>query len=334
MLQQVIEQTDRRPAVSVVAPAKDEAGNLDEFVNRCLIAFAQLGIDGEIVIVDDGSVDGTGAVLQSLVDAHPTVVRGLSHRRNLGLTAALKTAFAHATGDIILWLSPDLESLPDEDIPILMSGFAEGAKVVAGARLGRGDGKGAASSVYNWVCWRLFGLKLRDMNWIKGFHRECLPFLHLRGDWHRFILVMLHLAGFSLVERDTHWHSRKYGQSKFGLMRFPRAFIDALSIWFLLRFSGKPMRLFGSVGLGLGLTGVLTHLALTVMFLAGAGQLRPLFWLALGAELAAVMLIMFGFVAEQIERLRDEVEDLRAGNSQPPHWATTLKPLNGGEVRR
>lgn len=319
--------------VSVVAPAKDEAGNLVEFVERCLKAFATEGLRGEILIVDDGSIDETAHILKNLVNRYPEIVRGFRHRRNLGLTAALKTAFDESRGDIILWISPDLESHPDEDIPILIQGFNEGAEVVAGARLNRRDGKNLASEIYNNVCRWLFGLALRDMNWIKGFRRECLPFLHMRGDWHRFILVMLHIAGFSIVEKNTSWHARCYGRSKFGAMRFPRAFIDAFSVWFLLLFSRKPMRFFGSLGAGFFLLGVTTHFLLALLYFVADEQIRPLFWTALASEMVGVMLVMFGFVAELVEKLRDELDELRAGRAKSAQLAVPILPVGINELK-
>ena len=324
-------QTQQRPEISVIGPAKDEEGNLEEFVRRCLEAFAKLQVKGEVIIIDDGSVDGTARILQKLVDTHPDIVRGFRHRRNMGLTAALKTGFGKANGEVILWISPDLESHPDTDIPILYQGFLEGHDVVVGARIGRADGKSLASKIYNLICRWLFGLSLRDMNWIKGFRRECLSFLHMRGDWHRFIVIMLYLAGFSIVEKDTNWHNRVYGQSKFGLMRFPRAFIDAISIWFILNFSRKPMRFFGSAGGILAAGGILIHLGLVGLYILYEEQLRPLFLTAMLMEIMGIMLVMFGFIAELIERMRDEIDELRMNSLNLTEYSTPIVPSNKNE---
>ena len=306
--------------LSVIGPAMNEAGNLTEYVERCLAAYDALGVRGEVIIIDDGSTDGTGAVLADLIARYPDVVRGIRHRRNFGLTQALRSGFQIARGRYIAWISTDLESHPDEDLPLFMEGFREGADVVAGYRRGREDGKNAASLVYNLVSNHLFGMHLHDMNWTKAFRRDCLGVLELRGDWHRFILMMFHTAGYKIVEKEMNWHPRRYGVSKFGLMRFPRALVDAVSIWFILTFSRKPMRLFGSAGLALFVLGLAVHAGLALYYLLADTQVRPLFWVALMFELAGVQFVLFGFVAELIERVRDEIDALRrrGGDDRSP----------------
>ncbi len=309
-------QPDKTIDISIVGPAMNESGNLAEYIERCIKAFEQCNVSGEIIIVDDGSTDETSATLLDLLRQYPVELKCFKHRRNLGLTQALKTGFSNAIGEKIIWISTDLESYPDEDIPVFLEGFGEGADVVVGYRKDRNDGKKLASRVYNFICNKLFGLKLRDMNWTKGFKRGCLPFIHLRGDWHRFIVMMFHNAGFKITEKEMNWHPRKYGQSKFGMMRFPRSFIDAISIWFLLFFSKKPMRLFGTIGAIFIGVGVLIHILLIVLYMIAATQYRPLFWGALTAELMGVQFILFGFIAELIERVRDEVDGLKSNLNQ------------------
>jgi glycosyltransferase involved in cell wall biosynthesis len=297
--------------VSIIGPAMNESGNIDEFVERCITGFKKAKVNGEIIIIDDGSSDGTRQVLIKQVECNPGLVRGFFHRRNMGLTQALKTGFQNSRGKYIIWISPDLEAHPDEDIPIFVSGFREGADVVAGARLERGDGKGFASKIYNIFCEKLFGLQLRDMNWTKGFRRECVDYLELRGDWHRFILVMLHLAGFKIIEKDVRWYSRKYGYSKFGILRFPRSMIDAISVWFMLFFSQRPMRLFGAIGGLTGIAGLLIHLYLILLYVSNGEQIRPLFWGASFLLLFALQMLILGFISELIERVRDDMESLQ-----------------------
>ena len=319
--------------ISIVGPAMNEAGNLEEYVDRCLKGMRESGVSGEIIIIDDGSTDSTAAVLQDLVDRHPDVVKGYVHRRNFGLTAALKTGFRYASGEYVIWISTDLEAHPDEDIPIFIEAFAEGADVVAGARLGRGDGKDLASKIYNAFCRRLFGLQLRDMNWMKGFRRECLDFLELRGDWHRFILVMLHTEGFRIVERDMQWYTRRYGESKFGWTRFPRSLIDAVSIWFMLFFSRRPMRLFGAIGGCLLGAGFLIHLALSVFYFLSGTQIRPLFWGAIALEFFAIQMVMTGFIGELLERVRDDLESGEMRLNRESHRSIRMLPgrTNGND---
>jgi len=312
---------DSKVILSVVGPAFNEAHSLEEFVDRCLTGFAAVGVDGEILIVDDGSTDETNEIMRKLLGLHPNVVRCFMHRRNLGLTKAMKTGFENAGGEIILMLPTDLECHPDEDIPIFIEGFREGADVVACFRKSRGDGKIVLSKIYNVVSNWLFGMSLKDMNWIKGFRRECTATLEMRGDWHRFILMMLHTAGYRIIEKEVQWYPRRYGKSKFGKMRIPLSLVDAVSIWFMLTFSRKPMRLFGSMGIFSGILGVLIHLGLVIYYVAASTQIRPLFWTALVLELFAVQLVFFGFLTELIERVRDDMDAVQIKNKEkPPMW--------------
>ena len=287
--------------ISVIGPSLNEKANLEEFVDRCFLGFKHANIDGEVVVVDDGSSDGSDDLLAKLCVKYPKRLKVYHHRANFGLTEALNTGFSKASGDYLIWISVDLESYPDEDIPKFVEGFKDGYDVVAGSRIGRKDGKNIASKIYNLFCKKLFNINLRDMNWTKGFHKDCLEYLYLRGEWHRFIMVMLHVEGFSIIEKDMDWHERKNGKSHFGWLRVPKSIVDAMSIWFLLKFSKKPMRLFGSIGLFALLLGFSIHLFLVCFYLSGYGQIRPLFWTAIALELSFIQLIFIGFIAELVE---------------------------------
>ena len=317
--------------LTVVGPAMNEAGNLEEYVDRCFRAFGALKVNSELIIIDDGSTDDTVSVLQPLVNQYSPGLKVVSHRKNLGLTPALQTGFHHSNGDKIIWIPTDLESHPDEDIPLLYKELHKGADVVAGYRKGRGDGKSFSSKIYNVITRWLFGIRLKDMNWIKGFSRECLSSLYLRSDWHRFMLVMLNSAGFKIREVETQWYERGYGQSKFGLLRFPRSVLDLLSIWFLILFSKKPMRLFGFLGVFCMVLGTLFHLYLTGLYIMYSTQIRPLFWFALALEIFGIQFILFGFISELLERTRDNVLNidriLRNGEIKSPiNNETELSP--------
>lgn len=295
---------------SIIGPVYNESENLEEYVSRCVSAFKGTNISFEIILIDDGSNDDTDQVLKKLLKKNDTYLKVYSHRKNLGLTPALETGFHYSKGKKIIWISTDLESYPDEDIKIMIDGFNEGVDVVLGVRKGRNDGKNFSSIIYNFIINSLFGLSLKDMNWIKGFKRECLDVLELRGDWHRFIVVMLHDKGFKIVEKEVNWYSRKYGLSKFGFSRFPKSVIDALSIWFLMKFGKKPMRIFATIGILFGLVGIILHLYLLIIFLNSGTQMRPIFYSALVLELFSFQFILFGFMAEMNERIRSEIKIL------------------------
>ena len=298
-------------SVSVLVPARDEAGNIPTLVEKVGRAFAALDVCGELVLVDDGSSDGTGDVAAALQADYP-FLRLIRHQRNLGLTAALRTGFRAVRGDVILFLPADLESDPEEDIPKLLAKLAEGYDVVAGWRQGRRESKVFASAVYNGVSRLLFRVSAHDMNWIKGFRREVMETLPpLRSDWHRFLLHIAAHQGYRIGEVRTNWYPRQAGKSHFGLSRIPISLLDVLVIRFLLTFSHAPMRFFGGLGLASLAASTLIYLVLAYLwFFQEQTQKRPIFWLAGGLALAGLLLILVGFVAELIVSYGERLEVL------------------------
>ncbi len=318
---------DSRPAgaplISVLVPARNEAGNVAELVARVGRAFADLGLPdgaGELVFIDDGSTDGTGPAADALAATHP-FLRVIHHRRNLGLTAALQTGFRAVRGEYVLFLPADLESDPETDIPRLFAKLQEGYDVVSGWRQGRKESKVFASAIYNAVSRWLFGLTLHDMNWIKGFRREVIETLPpLRSDWHRFLLHIAAHQGYRIGETPTPWQRRRSGRSKFGFSRIPISLLDVIVIWFLLTFSAAPMRFFGGLGLAALLTSGVIYSGLIVLWLIAQTQIRPLFWTAGGAAIAGLLLFLIGFLAELIvtqgERLHELERSLAKSREQ------------------
>ena len=306
-------RTDCYLRVSVLVPARDEAENVPELVAQVDRAFTALGLTegaGELVLVDDGSTDGTGAIADALVASYP-FLRVLHHRRNQGLTAALRTGFSAVCGEFILFLPADLESDPETDIPLLLGKLDEGYDVVAGWRQGRKEGKVFASGIYNAVSRWLFGVNAHDMNWIKGFRRDVIENLPpLRSDWHRFLLHIAASQGYRIGEVPTPWQKRRAGRSKFGLGRIPISLLDVLVVWFLLTFSRAPMRFFGGLGLVALVVSGLTYLFLLVFWLTAHTQVRPLFSAAGVLMLAGLILFLIGFLAELIVSQGERLAEL------------------------
>lgn len=296
--------------ISVLVPARDEEGNIGQVIQRSLNVFQRFGLDGEIVVVDDGSQDGTRAEAEKWAARYPTV-HVVGHRRNLGLTAALRTGFQHVDGDVIVFLPGDMESDPEEDIPRLLAKLSEGYDVVAGWRQGRRDGKVAASWIYNHVSQWLFKVHAHDMNWIKAFRREVVDALPpLRSDWHRFILMIAASDGFKVGEVPTSYHPRRRGHSKFGFGRIPVSFLDVLVVKFMLVFQQKPMRFFGALGAAFIAAGGLTYLYLLILYLSRGKQQRPIFWFAGVLVLAGMLLFLVGFLAELIVNQEERLKEL------------------------
>ncbi len=299
-----------RPQVSVLVPARDEIATIAQVVEKVDRAFRQLNVTGELIVIDDGSTDGTGERASALQSEYP-FLRVIRHRRNLGLTAALRAGFREARGEVIVFLPADLESDPETDIPLLLGKLDEGYDVVVGWRQGRRDRKVIASAIYNWTCRWLFGVRAHDMNWIKAFRREVVEALPpLRSDWHRFLLMIAAHQGFRVGEVPTPYHPRKAGRSKFGIGRIPISLLDVLVVWFLLTFSRAPMRFFGGLGLGALTASGLIYVYLAYLWFAFETQKRPIFWLAGGLAIAGLLLILIGFVAELIVSQEERIASL------------------------
>jgi glycosyltransferase involved in cell wall biosynthesis len=306
------------PQVSVFVPAYNEASNLEPLLAQIEQGFAARNVSGEVVLVDDGSTDGTGAAAESLRVRYPWL-RVIRHRRNRGLTEAMRTGFREARGEVVLFLPADLECHPDEDIPKLLDKLDEGYDVVAGWRQGRKGGKVVASAVYNIVSRRLFRLDVHDMNWIKGFRRQVIEALPpLRSDWHRFVLMIAASEGWKVGEVSTRWYPRHAGRSHYGFSRIPISFLDVLVVRFLLTFRRHPMRFFGGLGALLLTVAAAIGGYLLYLWLSIGRQQRPIFQFAITLAVAGLLLFLVGFLAElvvsqseQIDEIARQVEELR-----------------------
>lgn len=294
-------QDERSATISVVVPARNEENTVGDVVERSFAAFAELGRWGEVLVVNDGSTDGTAAVLAALQSRHPTL-RVFARRRSQGMTAALQEMFSASRGDIVILIPADMESDPLADVPALVRHMEEhDLDVVAGWRQGRKDRKVFASGIYNWTMQRLASVPVHDGNWIKAMRREVIDTLPpLRSDWHRFILMIAAHQGFRIGEVKTYYRPRPAGSSKFGFSRIPISLLDVLVLKFLLTFSQAPMRFFGGLGLAGLVVSLLTYAYLVVLYLAADTQQRPIFWAAGILAVISVVLILVGFLAELI----------------------------------
>ncbi len=299
------------PSLSVFIPAHNEAGNIQPLFDKIVRAFGALNVPGEIVFVDDGSTDTTWAEAQTAARRYPCA-RLYRHRKSFGLTEAMRTGFRHCQGEVVVFLPGDLESDPEEDIPKLYSKIGEGYDVVAGWRQGRRDGKVFASAIANLVSRKLFGLPVHDLNWIKAFRREVVETIHLRSDWHRFILMLAAAQGYRIGEVEVNYYPRQKGRTHYGLGRIPVSFLDILVVRFLITFSRKPMLFFGGIGLAIVATALTTFAALAVIYLASLGQRRPIFDFAGVLLLVGLLFFVVGFLAELIVSQNERVEELES----------------------
>ncbi len=296
------------PDVSVLVPAKDEVENLAEFVRLTREAMLPLPYAVELVIVNDGSHDGTAKLLEELAVKHP-FVKVVTHRTQRGIADALKSGADAARGRVLVYYPADLQYLPS-DIPGLVGPILEGqADVVTGTKQGQYN-KRFVSGIYNTLCRWLFGVRVKDLNSVKAYRREIMEVVPMRPDWHRFMVVIAASQGFRLAERPVPVHPRRAGSSKFGVSRIPVGVLDLMSVWFQLRFGRKPMLFFGVIGATLFSLGLLTGIvALYLRFGPPHVGFRPLLDLIMVLVISGVALFGFGFIGEMLAGMR---EDLRA----------------------
>ena len=304
--------------ISVIIPLYNEAESLPELNAWIARVMKENSFSYEVLMVDDGSNDGSWDVIKGLAASDPAV-HGISFRRNYGKSAALYCGFAQAQGDVVITMDADLQDSPDE-IPALVRKIREeGYDVVSGWKQHRKDNpvtKNLPSKLYNATARRITGIKLHDMNCgLKAYRSEVVKNIEVYGEMHRYIPYLAKNAGFTKIgEMPVHHQKRKYGKSKFGMSRFVNGFLDLLSLWFLSTFGKKPMHFFGYSGIFMFLVGFvmtvwiivekLVNQARGLKFRAVTDQ--PLFYLALLAVVLGVMLFLAGFIGEMIARSGSE----------------------------
>ncbi len=293
--------------VSLLVPAKDEAENLPEFVRLCDEALSSAGFSFEVIVVNDGSRDRTATVLTELQARYP-FLRVVTHRRQRGIADALHSAGDIAMGDVFVFYPADLQYLP-ADIPALVAPILAGeADIVTGTKEGKYE-KAFVSSIYNWLCRRLFGVDVADLNSVKAYRREIMRGVPLRPDWHRYMVVIAAADGFRLTSRPIPLYPRRAGVSKFNWKRIPIGVLDLLSVWFQLRFGRKPMLFFGVAGAALFGIGFFAGIvALVLRFGYGIG-FRPFLNLVETMVISGIALFGFGFLGEMIAGLREEMRE-------------------------
>ncbi|HET6230861.1 MAG TPA: glycosyltransferase family 2 protein [Longimicrobiaceae bacterium] len=297
---------------AVLVPAFDEVDNIPALFRELRETFARHGLAGEIILVDDGSKDGTfeAALRES---AGMERVKVLRHRRNRGKTEAMVTGAHAAEAEYLVLFDADLQHSPEE-IPRFLAKLGEGWDIVTGRKVGQYE-KRAVSSVYNRLSQSLFAVPVRDLNSMKAFRTEILREIPLRHDWHRFFVVLAHAEGYSVSEIDVELFPRRAGVAKYsGRSRVLVGVGDLVVVWFYLKFSRKPMQFFGGTGLAMIFLGLLVGLVTVVLRVGGwmpPFGYRPLLTLVALLETVGFLLFGFGFIAELIATLRAEIDDLR-----------------------
>ena len=299
--------------LSIVVPVFNEQASLQELSSRIGQVVRQEGDAVELLLIDDGSVDGSWEEIQRLC-AERDWIRGVRLRRNFGKAAALAAGFERVTGSYVVTMDADLQDDPNE-IPHLLNQLQQGSDVVSGWKKDRRDPwhKVSPSRIFNWLISRLTGVRLHDHNCgLKAYRREVLREIQLYGEMHRFIPVLAASRGFRVSEIVVNHQARRYGESKYGVERFVKGFLDLMTVYFLTGYGNRPQHLLGTVGLGSFVTGGLGLVALSIWWLASrwSDQLqivhlhqKAIFYFLILAVLLGIQLISIGFLAELITAL-------------------------------
>jgi len=294
---------------AVVIPALNEAPVIPDLIRELQATFERHGLDGEVILIDDGSTDGTADLAEQEGEGWPAF-RVLRHRRNLGKTEAIVTAARASDREVLVVFDADLQHSP-EAIPDFLREISSGWDIVCARKIGAYD-KAVVSTVYNRLSRRIFQVPVSDLNSMKAFRRSILDEIHLRHDWHRFFVVLAHARGYRVTEMDVELHPRRAGVSKYsGAWRVVVGVVDLLSVWFLLLFSRKPLLLFGTLGALLILLGALVGAVALYLRVVHSLGFRPLLDFVVLLESVGFTLLGFGLLAEMVAQLREEVEELR-----------------------
>ncbi len=301
--------------LTVLIPLFNEDESLHELHDWIVRVMAENGYSYEILFVDDGSTDGSWAVIEQLSGHNPNV-RGIRFNRNYGKTAGLQTGFMAARGQVIITMDADLQDSPDEIPGLYRMIVAEHYDLVSGWKEKRYDPitKTLPTKLFNAVSRWISGVPLHDFNCgLKAYRQRVAKTIAptLYGDMHRNLPIVANWNGFSRIgEKVVQHRARKYGQTKFGLERFVNGFLDVLVIAFVHRFSKRPMHFFGTLGTLSFLVGTVLAVWLTVEKLVQIAQGvkyrnatdNPLFYVGLVAIILGVQLFLAGFLGEMLVR--------------------------------
>ncbi len=300
--------------ISVVIPLYNEVDSLPELTAWIRQVMDDHRFSYEIILVDDGSTDGSWMVIEGLKAMNPKIT-AVKFRRNYGKSAALNVGFAAAQGDVVITMDADLQDSPDEIPELYRRIVREDFDLVSGWKQQRHDppSKTIPTKLFNSVTRGMSGIhNLHDFNCgLKAYKKEVVKSIEVYGEMHRYIPVIAKWAGFKRIDEQVVQHyPRKYGKTKFGPGRFIKGFLDLLSIFFVGKFGKRPMHFFGTMGVLSFLAGFIIAIWLIVEKLVSiANQTpyrnvteQPLFFFALIAIVIGTQLFLTGFIAELVSR--------------------------------
>lgn len=300
--------------LSVISPVYNEEESVTLLHQAVAQALEPLNLQWELVLVDDGSSDGSVKQLETLAAQDPQHVRVVELRRNFGQTTAIAAGIDYSRGDIIVLIDADMQNDP-ADIPMMLDKLKEGYDVVSGWRVNRQDTyitRTLPSHLANGLISRVTGVHLHDYGCtLKAYRREVITGFRLYGEMHRFIPVFARWVGAKIIEVPVQHHPRRFGKAKYGLERTIKVILDLFTVKFLNTYSSKPIYLFGGLGVLLILAAVLVLLVLVgLRIFAGEHMIRsPLLILSVMLVILGFQSIMQGLIAELLVRTYHESQN-------------------------
>lgn len=310
----ILTKANARMKLSIIVPVYNEVENLELLYDAIEKSISDLDADWELILVDDGSRDGSLEKIREIVKANPAKASAVVLRRNFGQTAAIAAGIDHASGDVIVLLDADLQNDP-ADIPLMIKKINEGYDVVSGWRSDRQDSfitRTLPSRIANLLISKVTHVKLHDYGCtLKAYRRDVLTGFRLYGEMHRFIPAYANSFGARITEVKVHHHSRKFGEAKYGLERTVKVILDLFTVYFLTSFASKPIYLFGGAGMALILASLISLIILGVrrIFYAVSPFTSPLFIIAVMVAIMGFQSILMGLIAELLARTYHESQD-------------------------
>ena len=304
--------------ISIIIPLLNEEESLNELHQWILKVMKSNGYSYELIFIDDGSKDQSWSIITKLASEN-TEVNGVRFLENFGKSQALHAGFAKAKGDVIITLDADLQDNPEEITALYKMVYEDGYDLVSGWKKIRYDSKLAKnlpSKLFNFAARKTSGVQLNDFNCgLKAYRNEVIKNIEVTGEMHRYIPVLAKNAGFSNIgEKIVKHQARKYGETKFGMERFIRGFLDLITISFISRFGKRPMHFFGAWGALMIVVGFLFafYLGIDKLFLNPSGRLiteKPQFYIALTSMVLGSQFFVAGFLGELILRSKKDTKN-------------------------
>jgi glycosyltransferase involved in cell wall biosynthesis len=304
--------------ISIIIPLLNEEASLNELHQWISKVMKSNGYSYELIFIDDGSKDLSWSIITKLASEN-TEVNGIRFLENFGKSQALHAGFAKAKGDVVITMDADLQDNPEEITALYKMVHEDGYDLVSGWKKIRYDSKlskNLPSKLFNFAARKTSGVQLNDFNCgLKAYRNEVIKNIEVTGEMHRYIPVLAKNAGFSNIgEKIVKHQARKYGETKFGMERFIRGFLDLITISFISRFGKRPMHFFGAWGALMIVVGFLFafYLGIDKLFLNPSGRLiteKPQFYIALTSMILGSQFFVAGFLGELILRSKKDTKN-------------------------